>query len=71
MAKRRGEDFESRLDWYYISRKNLYRVVFGFLAVAAVVVLAVWFWSTRDSATRIRAREEIARATALLGEAKG
>jgi len=71
MAKRRGEDFESRLDWYYISRKNLYRVVFGFLAVAAVVVLAVWFWSTRDSATRTRAREEIARATALLGEAKG
>ena len=70
MAKKPGHDFESRLDWYYISRRNLYRVVLGFLAVAAIVVFAVWFWSMRDSATLGRAREEIARAEELLGNAR-
>jgi hypothetical protein len=70
MAKRPGHDFDSRLDWYYISRRNLYRVVLGFLAVAAIVVFAVWFWSTRGSATLGRAREEIARAEELLGDAR-
>ncbi len=70
MAKKPGHDFDSRLDWYYISRRNLYRVVLGFLAVAAVVVFAVWFWSTRDSATLGRAKDEIARAEELLGDAR-
>jgi hypothetical protein len=70
MAKKPGHDFESRLDWYYISRRNLYRVVLGFLAVAAIVVFAVWFWSMRDSATLGRARVEIARAEELLGNAR-
>lgn len=70
MAKKPGHDFDSRLDWYYISRRNLYRVVLGFLAVAAIVVFAVWFWSTRDSATLSRARQEIARAEELLGDAR-
>jgi len=70
MAKKPDERFDSRFDWYYISRRNLYRVVLGFLAVAAIVVFAVWFWSTRDSATLGRAREEIARAEELLGDAR-
>lgn len=70
MAKKPGHDYDSRLDWYYISRRNLYRVVLGFLAVAAIVVFAVWFWSTRDSATLSRARQEIARAEELLGDAR-
>ena len=70
MAKKPGHDFDSRLDWYYISRRNLYRVVLGFLAVAMIVVFAVWFWSTRDSATLSRARQEIARAEELLAETR-
>jgi len=38
MAKKFGEDLESRLDWYYISRRGVYRVLAGFVAVAALVV---------------------------------
>jgi hypothetical protein len=38
--------------------------------VAALVVLAVWYWSTRGTATLGRAREEIARAEELLGSAR-
>ena len=71
MAKKLGEDFESRLDWYYISRSGVYRVVLGFLALAALVVLGIWYASSRDSASEARARQEIQRAEELLKEARG
>jgi hypothetical protein len=70
MAKKPGIGFESRLDWYYVSRRGLYRVVLGFVAALALVVGGVWYFTSRDTASLKRAREEIQRAEELLSEAR-
>ena len=60
MAKKLGEDLESRLDWYYISRRGVYRVIAGFVAVAALVVGGIWYATREDSGPATRAREATA-----------
>ncbi len=70
MAKKQGEGLASRLDWYYISKRGLYRVLGGFVLVAALVVAGVWFVTTRDSGSAARAREEIQRAEERLGDVR-
>jgi hypothetical protein len=70
MAKKIGDDIESRLDWYYISRQGVYRVLAGFVVVAALVVAGVWYVSHRDSGAVARAREEILRAEERLADVR-
>ncbi len=70
MAKKPDSDIESRIDWYYVSRSGVYRALLVFLALAASVVLGVWWVSNRDASVQARAREEIARAEERRGEVK-
>ena len=70
MAKKPDSDIESRLDWYYVSRSGVYRAVVVFLALAAFVVLGIWWFTNRDATVQARAREEITRAEERLGEVK-
>ena len=70
MAKKFGEDLESRLDWYYISRRGVYRVLAGFVAVAALVVGGIWYATREDSGPATRAREEILRAEERLADVR-
>jgi hypothetical protein len=70
MAKKLGEDLESRLDWYYISRRGVYRVLAGFVAVAALVVAGIWYTTREDSGPATRAREEILRAEERLADVR-
>jgi hypothetical protein len=70
MAKKIGEGIESRLDWYYISRRGVYRVLAGFVVVAALVVGGVWYVTQRDSGAVTRAREEILRAEQRLADVR-
>ncbi len=70
MAKKPGSSIDSRIDWYYVSRRGVYRFVLAFVAVAALIVGGVWWVTSRDTAALKRAREEIQRAEQLLGEAR-
>jgi hypothetical protein len=70
MAKKIGDDLESRLDWYYISRRNVYRVIAGFVGVAALVVAGIWYVTRDDVTVAGRAREEILRAEERLAEVR-
>ena len=70
MAKKFGEDIGSRLDWYYISKRGVYRVLGGFVLVAALVVAGIWYATSRDSSAAARAREEIQRAEERLADVR-
>lgn len=62
MAKKLGDKLGSRLDWYYISKRGVYRVLAGFVAASILIVAGIWYATSRDSGAAARAREEIQRA---------
>jgi hypothetical protein len=70
MAKKLGDGLGSRLDWYYISKRGVYRALAGFAVVVVLVVAGIWYVTNRDSGAADRAREEIQRAGERLADVR-
>ncbi|MFI5182579.1 MAG: hypothetical protein ACHQPI_14435 [Thermoanaerobaculia bacterium] len=70
MARKPEDDFESRLDWYYVSRSGVYRALLAFLVLAGIVITGIWWVSNRDANIQARVRGEILRAEERLADVK-
>jgi hypothetical protein len=70
MAKKKGREFESQLDWYYVSSRSLTKVIAGFVLLAALVAGGTWFIVHRDDNLVQKANAAILVAEQLLREVR-
>src|SRR5450432_2152426 len=71
MVKKKGREFESELDWYYISRHTLTKVIAGFVILAGLVAGGTWLLVyLRDDTAVQRANAAILEAEKALGDVR-
>jgi FecR protein len=71
MVSKKGREFESQLDWYYISRHTLTKVIAGFVILAGLVAGGTWlFFYLRDDSAVQKANAAILEAEKALTDVR-
>jgi len=70
MPKKKGREFESQLDWYYISSRSLVKVIAGFVLLALLAAGGTWLFVHSDDSLAQKANAALLEAERKLGEVR-